>query len=353
MPSFSMVVVGSGGGPDETNLSAYLIKPHNADWEDGITALDAGSGKGALKRIIKETPSTFARRNDESDSKATSPLSANKIYSCIRAFIITHAHLDHISSLVISAGSLSGPRKSVFALKPILFDLENVFDDRLWPRLASWDERDDSYKLLYQALLPDDGYHTISPDISARVMPLSHGHNLTCGVYDSSALFIRHTNRQEFLFFGDVEPDSVSLKPRTIHVWRVAATKFPETLSTIFIECSWPNGRADDTLYGHLSPVHLADELTTLAKEVVLLRRLNGKRPRANSRPSRKKTKVNPVTSEDLVGALDGLRVFVTHCKDDDGASPDLPINHLITNQILAADQGMCIECMRVWTIAG
>jgi len=28
MPTFDIVVVGAGGGPDETNLSAYLLKPH-------------------------------------------------------------------------------------------------------------------------------------------------------------------------------------------------------------------------------------------------------------------------------------------------------------------------------------
>ncbi|KAF7974064.1 hypothetical protein HWV62_13473 [Athelia sp. TMB] len=273
------------------------------------------------------------------------------------SFIITHAHFDHVNSLVMSAGSLSGPRKRIFAPKPILFDLETVFNDRLWPKLASWDLRDDAYKLLYQSLPPDDEYHAISPNVTARVMPVSHGHNETCGVYDSSAVFIRHTNGKEFLFFGDVEPDSISQKPRTINVWRVAATKFPDTLSTVFIECSWPNGRSDDMLFGHLNPIHLAEELTALAKEVVLLRRHGSKGLRTSSRPTRKKAKANPVSSEDLVGALDGLRVFVTHCKDGDDCLLDLPINHIITNQvkalvearrlgaeILVADQGMCIE---------
>ena len=66
-----------------------------------------------------------------------------------RCFIITHAHLDHVNSLIISAGSLSGSRKRVFAAKPVLHDLETIFADRIWPNLASWDEGDDDYKLLY------------------------------------------------------------------------------------------------------------------------------------------------------------------------------------------------------------
>jgi 3',5'-cyclic-nucleotide phosphodiesterase len=62
MPTFDMVCVGTGGGPDETNLSAYvtdirspgprkisltpidsyLLKPSQSSWQDGIIALEAG-----------------------------------------------------------------------------------------------------------------------------------------------------------------------------------------------------------------------------------------------------------------------------------------------------------------------
>lgn len=61
MPTFDFVVVGSGGGPFETNLSSfvpsrfvpgnswftrtvnrYLFKPYDVPWTDGIIALEAG-----------------------------------------------------------------------------------------------------------------------------------------------------------------------------------------------------------------------------------------------------------------------------------------------------------------------
>lgn len=67
-------------------------------------------------------------------------------HSC---YLITHAHLDHVNGLVISAGSLVGPRKRVYATKQTLQDLESIFSDRIWPNLASWDEEDDGHKLLY------------------------------------------------------------------------------------------------------------------------------------------------------------------------------------------------------------
>lgn len=191
------------------------------------------------------------------------------------------------------------------------------------------------------------------------MMPISHGRYDQSGVYDSAAFFIRHnSDGQEFLFFGDVEPDSIAAKPRTINVWRAAAPKIPAHLSTIFIECSWPESRPDDLLYGHLNPVHLAEELTALATEVVMARKTGAKESRTDSdaRPSRKRSKSNPLTPDSLRGALAGVRVFITHCKDDGDGVRDRPINHINTDQvralvemkglgaeILAADQGMHI----------
>jgi 3',5'-cyclic-nucleotide phosphodiesterase len=74
----------------------------------------------------------------------------------------------------------------------------------------------------------------------------------------------------------------------------------------------------------------------------------------------RKKAKSNPLNAEELHGALDGVRVFVVHCKDGNEVY-DSPINHIITNRvrelvsvkqlgvsILAADQGMRIGAFQV-----
>lgn len=70
------------------------------------------------------------------------------VYS--RAYLITHAHLDHISSLVLSAGSLYGPRKCIYGAKTTLQGLEAIFSDRIWPNLASWNEHDEEHKFLYK-----------------------------------------------------------------------------------------------------------------------------------------------------------------------------------------------------------
>lgn len=42
-PAFEIVVLGSGGGPLETDCSGYLLKPIHAKWEDGAIGLEGGT----------------------------------------------------------------------------------------------------------------------------------------------------------------------------------------------------------------------------------------------------------------------------------------------------------------------
>jgi cAMP phosphodiesterase len=213
-------------------------------------------------------------------------------------------------------------------------------------------------------------------------MPVLHGKNDTLGDYESSAFFIRHDpTGREFLFFGDVSPDSLALKPHNIAVWRAAAPKIPSTLSAIFIECSWPSGRPDELLYGHLSPEHLARELAVLADEVIAARGNNTTAAAAATAPTLKSTTTSKATDDEAQaqapphpkrkkrrrnrsaeeapssGPLAGLRIYITHCKDDLEQKYSRPICHVIRDQVealvrarglgaevLCAEQGMRIS---------
>lgn len=345
MAAFDMLVVGSGGGPDESNLSAYLLKPRQAAWNDGIIALEAGSGLGALRHIMKRDPNIFGEHPTDANPTSFTPLT---VYANVKCFLLTHAHLDHIGSLVMAAGSLGGARKRIYGSAQTLSDLETIFSGRIWPKLATYDENNPLFQLVYHALRADDKYEVIFPDISVRLMTVSHGMN-DSGQYDGACFFIRHDpTNQEFIFFGDVEPDSISVEPKNIAVWRAAAPKIPHVISTIFIECSYQAGRPDGQLWGHLSPVHLVQELVTLATEVVIARK--ERRSCSGSRP-RKKQRMSP---EALHGALEGVKVYIMHCKEQ--FATERPINHVIGDQcrellaphqlgveLLTADQGMKI----------
>lgn len=324
----------------------YLLKPSDASWEDGIIGLEAGSGPGALSRILRADPQLF---RSEEEGPATT-YTARQIYSFVTCFLVTHAHLDHISSLVLSAGSLGGGRKRICATSAVLKDIETAFSNRLWPNLASWDKDDSPQKYLYTSLQADStNYNPLLPQISVRPMTISHGCN-NQGEYDSTAFFLKHNKTgSEFLFFGDVESDVVSSSRRGGEVaervvgglgkvWKVCAPKIPLVLSAIFIECSWAQDRPDALLFGHLKPEHLVNELKVLAEEVTALRRSRASSgARAVQQPARKKRrKINGV--HDIRGAdphhytplapfppssstspppLAGVRIFITHCKED------------------------------------
>lgn len=175
-------------------------------------------------------------------------------------------------------------------------------------------------------------------------MPLTHGLTKTGSVYESAAYFLRNNlTERELLFFGDVEPDSISSKPQTINAWRAAAPKIPHTLASIFIECSWTSDRPDHLLFGHLNPVHLVDELVALAVEVYKVKNnlqsasvILAEGGIGPDTRARKKKKLNPISLESLRGMLDGVTVFIMHCKSDVGGVYDGPISHVIGAQVRA-----------------
>ena len=183
-------------------------------------------------------------------------------------------------------------------------------------------------------------------------MPISHGCTSDVNeVYDSTAFFIRNGSfDKEFLFFGDVEPDTLSSSPRTLAVWHAAAPLIPARLDTIFLECSWTSSRPDSMLFGHLAPRHFVQELCSLAREVARCR--STRRPSLNgsSSPPAKRIKLQE-PELDLAGALQGVRVYVIHCKetfDDDrrptevilGEIRELLVEHALGVEVEVARQG-------------
>lgn len=114
-------------------------------------------------------------------------------------------------------------------------------------------------------------------------------------VYDSSAYFIRDiATGSEVLIFGDLEPDSISLSPRNKHIWSEAAPKIASgALTGIFIECSYDDSQSTDTLFGHLAPRFLIEELAVLATEVEEACKGPG-----NDRGSRKRKRLSHATPD-------------------------------------------------------
>ncbi|MCJ1284812.1 hypothetical protein MMC26_004149 [Xylographa opegraphella] len=254
----------------------------------------------------------------------------------ISTYLITHPHLDHLSGFAVNTASFqhtSRPKKVAALPSTINAIKDHIFNDVIWPNLS--DEEGGvglvSYMRLVEGgnvalgtgdgkgfielcdglavkswsishghcmkphshrgssippMLPDQQYHSTRRDSSYAIPPpagIDHRRNSISDpasrldsvyIYDSSAFFIRDEQTgHEVLIFGDVEPDTISLSPRTARVWADAAPKIAAgLLSAIFIECSYDDSQSDETLFGHLAPRHLIAELEVLAAKVNVVR---------------------------------------------------------------------------------
>jgi len=278
---------------------------------------------------------------------------ANAAYinrTLVSTYLITHPHLDHLSGFAVNTASFQHTyRPKCLAALPSTIDAvkDHIFNDVIWPNLS--DEDGGVGLVTYMRLVEGGnvalgtgdgmGYIEVCDGLGVKCWSVSHGHcmkrhshrgsntgsqaeaaaHIALGratlrssssdnlgpirgqqhahpidkacVYDSSAFFIRdHSSGKEVLIFGDVEPDSLSLSPRTAQVWRDAAPKIVAgLLKGIFIECSYDDSQSDETLFGHLCPRHLIAELQALAANVVALHQPIGIERRRSSDRKRKR----------------------------------------------------------------
>ncbi|OAL04936.1 hypothetical protein IQ06DRAFT_102673 [Phaeosphaeriaceae sp. SRC1lsM3a] len=141
------------------------------------------------------------------------------------------------------------------------------------------------------------GTPALGPDQGRRASGATSISSDQC-VIDSTAYFIRTestltTPKREILIFGDVEPDSLSLSPRTALIWAEAAPKIAAGILTgIFIEVSYTNAQGDAVLFGHLAPRHLLAELQNLAEKVRESRKEH-EREKEEARQNRKRKRAS------------------------------------------------------------
>ncbi|BGP44138.1 3',5'-cyclic-nucleotide phosphodiesterase pde1 [Rhodotorula kratochvilovae] len=322
-PAFELLVLGCGGGPIETNLSSFLIKPFARNWTDGCTGIEGGSTIGAVASLVERNPYAFEGFGlqigvdaHELDLAPVTPSgraehvwhageigvgregggkAAARVWDLIRCFAITHAHLDHIAGLIISSAACRPPPKPVYGVTRTIANVERLMDGGVWPMLGGWDDSVTIGKAYHykHIPIPTPAPLPLSPALSFHAFPLSHGldpsafHKHKKGAkprapsdgdgtvciaecYDSTAFFVREEESgREMLFFGDVEPDSISLREFNLDIWKAAAPKIVAgQLSVIFLECSYPSSQPKDKLFGHFSPPFILEEMVVLADQL-------------------------------------------------------------------------------------
>jgi len=272
---FKVVVLGSRGGPVESDVSGYLIAPKDST---NFVALDGGSllhgiylasQKGCFEEIEEDPKSPFHKE-------------VEIFRHNIKAYLISHAHLDHVAGLIIN--STEDIHKPIFAVDSVIdFLRDHLFNGKIWPNFGS--EGNFPILNLYQYQRVQLEKSISIPGTAMKMEPFLLSHS-RC--YESSAFLIESSGAY-VMYFGDTAPDTLEPEKLMEKAWkRLVPLVLENKLKGIFLECSYSD-RPDHLLFGHLDAKNMIEELLHFA------------------------TLVDPIHPEE---ALKGLKVLVTHMKD-------------------------------------
>lgn len=305
--TFDVLVLGGSGGPFENSGQSFMLKPHKTHGLESI-CIDAGSGVGQISHIISSQKLLKSRNqnfiesyyeNDfELDEHYLDPtveaglgfsdnawhklnnLHVNtvekcyKVYQGIGEYYITHPHLDHTASLIINSpmayDSHSRSVKQIFGLPFTTNSLRaDTFNDRVWPNLTD--------KSLGRLKITDlksgePQRSTVFPEWEIIPFKVSHGDqvsNPSLSVYSTSYIIRDRKSNKAIIIFGDLENDKTKKGPQVFlrKIWQFVVDEIGvKNLQAIFIECSNSSATHDEQLYGHMSPIHVIEEILALKK---------------------------------------------------------------------------------------
>ncbi|MHA4737842.1 MBL fold metallo-hydrolase [Dyadobacter sp. MSC1_007] len=241
---FKVVPLGVYGGTADGNLSAYMVAPTGTD---AYVCLDAGTVSNGIARAI---------------ANGAFSVSADIVLKrYIKAYLISHPHLDHVSGMIIN--SVDDTIKQVYGFEPCIATLrDHYFNWKSWPNLASEGAIPALKKYRYQILLEGEERPVLETRMSVRAFRLAHSNP-----YESAAFLIRN-GEGYVLYLGDTGPDDVEKTDKMRLVWEAVSPLVKSgKLKGIFLEVSYPNTQQDRQLYGHLTPRWLMRELNVLATQ--------------------------------------------------------------------------------------
>lgn len=241
--AFQVVPLGVKGGADEKNLSAYLLAPFNT--KDFI-CLDAGTIYSGIEKAV--------------ENKVFKLATIDVLRKYIKGYFISHAHLDHVSGLIINSPLDSS--KTIYAIKSCIEMLEkHYFNGQTWANFGDEGFGFQLKKYHFQTLKTNKETLITNTTMTVKTFLLSHGNS-----YESAAFLIRNENSYA-LYLGDTGSDFVEKSDKLHLLWTAIAPLIKtKQLKGIFIEVSFPNEQPDSLLYGHLTPNHLLEELHALSK---------------------------------------------------------------------------------------
>lgn len=239
--SFQVVPLGIKGGIDEKNLSAYLLAPTDA--KDFI-CLDAGTVNAGIEKAIQ--------------NKVFKVSTSEVLRKYIKGYLISHAHLDHVSGLIINSPADSS--KTVYATQKCMEMMENhYFNDQTWANFGDKGPGFPLKKYHFQTLNLGEETPLSNTSMTVKAFPLSH-----VNPFESTAFLVKNGDAY-VLYLGDTGPDAVEKSDKLNALWTAVAPLVKnKQLKGIFIEVSFPNEQPDQFLFGHLTPNYLMKELHIL-----------------------------------------------------------------------------------------
>lgn len=240
-PAFKVVPLGVLGGIDEGNMSAYMVAPQGSN---NYACLDAGTLHDGIDKAI---------------ANHVFNLSASDILKkYIKGYLISHSHLDHLAGLIIN--SPEDTTKNIYALPDCINTFKtHYFTWKSWANFGDEGEAPVLNKYHYQTLVPGKEVRITNTDMLVKAFPLSHS-NLT-----STAFLVRSKNNY-LLYLGDTGCDELEKSHNLQTLWQAVGPLIKaHQLKAMMIEVSFPDEQPDKSLFGHLTPRLLMQEMRVLA----------------------------------------------------------------------------------------